>query len=63
MLFRDEVAPERRWPRPLVIGLTLACAAALVTLAIATSDTKRIAVYFCAGLVLVFAVFLALGTS
>ena len=47
---------------PLVIGLTLACAAALVTLAIATSDTKRIAVYFCAGLVLVFAVFLALGT-
>jgi putative ABC transport system permease protein len=63
VLFRDEVAPERRWPRPLVIGLTLACAAALVTLAIATSDAKRIAIYFCAGLVLVFGVFLALGTA
>jgi putative ABC transport system permease protein len=62
MLFRDEVAPERTLPRPWVILTTLGIAAALIGFAMLTSDSKRIAVYFSIGLVVVFAVFYALGT-
>ena len=62
MLFRDEVAPERTLPRAWVILTTLGIAAALVAFALLTSDSKRIAIYFCLGLIVVFAVFYALGT-
>ncbi len=62
MLFRDEVAPERTLPRPWVILTTLGIAAALVGFAMLTSDSKRIAIYFSIGLVVVFAVFYGLGT-
>ena len=62
MLFRDEVAPERTLPRPWVILTTLGIAAALVGFAMLMSDSKRIAFYFCVGLVVVFAVFYGLGT-
>ena len=62
MLFRDEVAPERTLPRPWVILATLGIAAALVGFALLTSDSTRIAVYFCLGLIVVFAVFYALGS-
>ena len=62
MLFRDEVAPERTLPRPWVMLTTLGIAAALVAFALLTSDSKRIAIYFCLGLIVVFAVFYALGT-
>ncbi|MBC7831419.1 MAG: FtsX-like permease family protein [Hyphomicrobium sp.] len=61
MLFRDEVAPERTLPRLWVILATLGIAAALVAFALLTSDSKRIAIYFCVGLIVVFAVFYALG--
>lgn len=63
MLFRDEVAPERTLPRPWVIFATLGVAAALIAFALLTSDSKPIAIYFCIGLVVVFAVFYALGTA
>ena len=62
MLFRDEVAPERTLPRRWVILTTLGIALALVVFALLTSDSTRIAVYFCVGLIVVFAVFYALGT-
>ena len=62
MLFRDEVAPERTLPRPWVILTTLGIAAALIGFAMLTSDSKQIAVYFSVGLIVVFAVFYALGT-
>ena len=61
MLFRDEVSSERALPRAWVILSTLGIAAALVAFAMLTSDSKRIAIYFSTGLVLVFAVFFALG--
>jgi len=63
VLFRDEVAPERAWPRAWVIVATLLVAAILVGFALLTSDSKRIAFYFCGGLVILFAVFLGLGTA
>ena len=63
VLFRDEVAPERVRPRALIVGLTLAVAAALIVFAVAMSDSKRIALYFCLGLIVVFAIFSALGTA
>ena len=63
VLFRDEVAPERSLPQAWVIIATLAVAAVLVGFALLTSDSKRIALYFAGGLVVVFAVFLGLGTG
>ncbi len=61
VLFREEVAPESVWPRPAIIAATVAAAMALAAFAILNSDARRIAIYFCFGLVLVFAVFLGLG--
>ena len=61
VLFRDEVAPERAWPRWRVIVLTLLAAAGLLGLALATSESQRIALYFCASVAGIFAVFIALG--
>jgi putative ABC transport system permease protein len=62
VLFRDEVAPERVWPRPYIIVLTLAAVVALALFAILSSEAQRIAIYFCLGLVAVFAVFMGVGT-
>ncbi len=61
VLFREEVAPESVWPRPAIIAATFAAAGALAAFAILNSDGRRIAIYFCLGLVLVFGVFLGLG--
>jgi putative ABC transport system permease protein len=63
VLFRDEVTSERAMPRPWVIAATLAVAAALILFAVLTSESTRIALYFCGGLIVVFAVFFALGTA
>jgi putative ABC transport system permease protein len=63
VLFRDEVASERAWPRAPIIIATLLTAAALVGFALLTAESKRIAVYFCGGLVVMFAVFLGLGAA
>ena len=62
VLFREEVAPETTWPRPAIIAATVAAGVALVAFAILNSDAKKIALYFCLGLLVVFGVFLGLGT-
>ena len=63
VLFRDEVAPERVWPSAWIIGATIATAALLVGFAVLSSDSKRIAFYFCGALAVIFAVFLGLGSA
>jgi len=63
VLFRDEVAPERRLPGLGVVAATLAAALALVGLAIATAEAPRLALYYCLALAAVFAAFWALGTG
>jgi putative ABC transport system permease protein len=62
-LFRDEVTSERTLPRAWVILATIGIAAALFGFAMLTSDSTRIAVYFSLGLIVVFAVFYALGAA
>ena len=62
VLFRDEVAPERALPRRGIIVATVAVGAALLALAAGTSESQRLALYFCLGLAAIFAVFLGLGT-
>ena len=62
VLFRDEVAPEQVWPRPRVVALTIAAVAVLVLFAVLSSDMRWIAIYFCLGLVAVFALFAGLGS-
>jgi putative ABC transport system permease protein len=63
VLFRDEVAPERVWPSAWIIAATLVTAAVLIGFALLSSDSKRIALYFCGALVVIFAVFLGLGSA
>ncbi len=63
VLFRDEVAHERATPRVWVVVATLAIAAVLVGFALFTSDSKRVALYFCGGLTVAFALFFVLGTA
>lgn len=62
VLFRDEVAPERIWPRPHIIVMTVLAGAALLGFAVLMSDQRKLALYFCGGLLLVFAVFIGLGS-
>lgn len=63
VLFRDEVAPDTVWPRPRIIAATALIAASLLGFALAMSESLRIALYFCGALVLVFLVFIGLGTA
>ena len=48
MLFRDQVAGERRWPRPRYVIATAAAIGGFAALAIATSTEPRIAAIFIA---------------
>ncbi len=61
VLFRDEIAPQSVRLAPRILWMLALSAAALVAFAILTSDSKRIALFFCAGLVLVFGTFVALA--
>jgi putative ABC transport system permease protein len=63
VLFRDEVSEERGWPGWWIIAATVAVGVALLALAVLTSDSKRIALYFCAGAAGVLILFTALGTA
>jgi putative ABC transport system permease protein len=63
VLFRDEVAPERVVPRWEIIVLTSGAALLLAALAIFSSEAPLLALYYCLGLVGVFAVFAGLGTA
>ncbi len=61
VLFRDEVTSESAWPRPRVILATAMVLLGLVAVAVMTSESQKLALMFCAGLFVVFGVFLALG--
>lgn len=61
VLFRDEVSDTRTWPKPRILLMTAAVLAALAGVVLSTSDSQRIALMFCGGLVIVFAAFLGLG--
>ncbi len=63
VLFREEVAPEPAWPRAGIIVATIAVGLALLLLALATSESQKLAFYFCLGLAGVFVVFHGLGTA
>jgi putative ABC transport system permease protein len=63
VLFRDEVAPERRVPGAGIAAATLVAALALVGLAILTSEAPRLALYYCLAVIGVFAAFWALGSG
>jgi putative ABC transport system permease protein len=53
-LFRDEVAPERRMPRPRYIAATILSAAALAAFAVAAAYDRRIAIVFIVSALVVF---------
>lgn len=63
VLFRDEVAPDRARPRPAILVALAAIAAALLGFAVFSSDAPHIAFYFCAAVIGVFALFIALGEA
>jgi putative ABC transport system permease protein len=63
VLFRDEVAPERVMPRRRVIALLAGSGLALAALAILTAEAPLLALYYCLGVIGVFAVFAGLGTA
>jgi putative ABC transport system permease protein len=54
MLFRDQIAAERNWPRRRYVITTAAIAALLAALAIVTSYDPRVAIYFVIAAALVF---------
>jgi putative ABC transport system permease protein len=62
-LFREDVAPTSQRPPLGIMLATVATAAALAALAIATSDARLMAVYFLAGIAAIFVVFPALGSA
>lgn len=61
VLFRDELGAGHVRPRTSVLIATAAVAAILVLCAVLTSDSRIIALDFCAGIAIMFAVFIALG--
>jgi putative ABC transport system permease protein len=61
VLFRDEVAPERRLPGAAVLAGTAVAGLALSALAILTSEAPHLALYYCLALAAVFAAFWGLG--
>ena len=63
VLFRDEVAPERILPSWRIVAFTLATAIALAALAIFSSEAPWLALYYCLGVIGVFAVFIGLGSG
>ena len=63
VLFRDEVAPERRLPGIGIAVATLASTLALAGFAILTAEAPRLALYYCLALTAVFAAFWGLGSG
>ncbi|MCE9648344.1 MAG: FtsX-like permease family protein [Parvibaculum sp.] len=55
-LFRDLVAPERRFPKPVYVAATVASLGALGVLAVATAEQPFFALWFVAGASAVFLV-------
>jgi len=62
VLFRDEVGDGGGRPPRTVMAAVAVVASLLVALSVMLSDSPLIALYFCAGVTVIFAVFWALGT-
>jgi putative ABC transport system permease protein len=63
VLFRDSVSAVRGWPRRGLMVLVALLAAALVGIAVATSEPRTIALYVVAGLAVMLVVFALLGSA
>jgi putative ABC transport system permease protein len=63
VLFRDEVAPQRVMPRCSILAVIVGCGLLLAGLAIFTAEARLLALYYCLGVVGVFAVFVGLGST
>lgn len=63
VLFREQVIREPVWPRLHIVALTGVAAAGLLTLALSTSESQRIALYFCLSLAGILVLFLGLGLA
>ncbi|MGQ0455885.1 MAG: ABC transporter permease [Hyphomicrobium sp.] len=61
VLFRDQLQAASGRPRNAIVGLAALALAALVGLALLTSEPRYIALYVCGGLMAMLAVFSALG--
>lgn len=61
VLFRDAVAERRGWPRRGIVLTTVAIALGLAAFVVWSADSRRIAMIFVAGIVIVLAMFLTLG--
>ena len=61
VLFRDSTRSESKWPPRSIIAMTLALAAILFGLALATSEPRMLAFYAAGVLVAILAVFAGLG--
>lgn len=62
VLFREDAGNDRSVPRKRVIAATATIALTLVAFAVLSSDSRWLALAFCGGLIVMFAVFLGLGT-
>ena len=63
VLFREDVASDRTWPRRRVVALTVMAGLGLLAFAVLSADSKKLAFFFCIGLAVIFAIFMALGTA
>ncbi len=61
VLFRDQVGDSKNWPSWPFIAATVVVGGALLALAVMSSDSKRIALSFCAGAAGLLVVFALLG--
>lgn len=61
VLFRDDVSGDHTRPKPVIIAATVLTAALLLAFTVVSSDARLIALSFCAGLSVIFAVFAGAG--
>ena len=61
VLFRDDVSGDQTRPRATFVWATVVIASALLVFTVLASDARLIALSFCGGLAVIFAVFFAVG--
>lgn len=61
VLFRDAVAPGHALPRPAILAAIAVLTAVIVTFAVLASESRVLAIAFCASVVIVLGLFSALG--
>jgi putative ABC transport system permease protein len=63
VLFREDVAPQRAWPRRSIVAATVALAIGLTAFAVTSSDIKLMALWFVLGTAATLVVFLGIGSG